>query len=289
MSTILMRTDLLADARVLRIVAKTKASKQHVVGALYWLWATAQTQSTDGLIACLNAEMIDEQTAIPGFADAVASVGWLVIQDDSVVIPEFEAYFGKSAKTRHQERLKKARQRWEKPPAGDKKGTRSGRNRDTNGTEPGQDRDKTGTPSGQRRDTSEQRIGSDWIGSERIGSERSASEPPAAIALTNTSAGRFLADRAVRTGNAPPGFVRFMDAYPPHRATARDKALIAWEGKHCEEQADAVCDGLAAWNACDEWATDGVIPNAEKFIAEGRWAVKPPPPKSKPQALGGAW
>lgn len=282
---VLMRTDLAADPRVVRVAAATKSTKVQVIGALHWLWSMGQTQSNDGYIPLVTFEAIDAEVGIPGFASAMQSAEWLEESEGGVLIPDFEVYNGKSAKTRAKDRLRKTRERWNEPKGKGKSGqtsdktrTKSGQNVDRVGTELGQKVDKKWTTTNNGSD----RIGSDLNVSDR--SERNAGD-----AHTEGSASRFLADRKIRTGNLPAGFVRFLDAYPPFRATGRDKALIAWEAQGCEAEAEAVCAGLEAWKACDEWAVENVVPNADKFLNERRWGIKPPPPRKAQTALGGAW
>lgn len=218
-----MRTDLLADARVLRIVSITRVDRMRVIGALYWLWSTAQTQSTDGVIQCLNEDIIDDQVSLPGFAKAAVAVGWLVLGDDTATVPDFDSYFGRSAKTRAKERLKKARQRWSKPP-------------NATDTGEGQTGDKEGTQSGQHRDTSEQRIGSDRIGLDRIGSEPTPSEQTPVVVVEDSRKGKpedpkyaALIFAGVGTGKA-----RELAALPYFTLDSIRRVADSWkqQGKH---------------------------------------------------------
>jgi hypothetical protein len=112
---ILMRTDLAVDPRVVRVASITKATKITIIGCLHWLWSMGQTQSTDGFIPLMTLDAIDSEVGVPGFAEAMASIGWLRSREDGVEIPDFDSYFGKSSKTRAKDRLRKSRDRSPKP------------------------------------------------------------------------------------------------------------------------------------------------------------------------------
>lgn len=273
LSTILMRTDLLADARVARLASLTRVSKIRVVGGLYWLWSVAQTQSTDGVLKFIDETMVDEQTDIPGFAKALVSVNWISLRDDSVMIPDFESYFGKSAKTRAKERLKKARQRWNAPNEDPSTTITPEGGGDKKGTQGGQEGDKEGTASGHVG--ASDRIGSDRSGAERIGADPIS--PPNVRELTS-SASRFLANRQNATGNTPEGFAAFVKAYPVGLALDDDGMLAIWRARGLEEIRDEVLAGLAKWNASEKFQT-GHAPSAMTFLTRGDWTKEPPPPK----------
>lgn len=72
----------------------------HVVGLLvqFWSWADAETET--GHIDGMTVEELDKLVATPGFANALASVGWLSADDAGLVIPNFERHMGKSSKRR---------------------------------------------------------------------------------------------------------------------------------------------------------------------------------------------
>lgn len=249
MSTILMRTDLFADARVLRIISATKAPKSAVVGALYWLWSTAQTQSTNGTILCLTPEMIDEQTGVSGFASALVSVGWLEVGDDAVTIPGFESYFGKSSKTRAKERLKKARQRWDRK----NEGANRGHTGDTKGTDGGHEGDTKGTSSGHVGAVD--RIGLDRSGSDQSGEDRT---PPEA-------------------GVVKESFDKFWNNYPTKGAVARTQCWTYWCLNNLTASTEQILSGLERWKKSDDWKKDNgkFIFSAKRFLEETRWENAP--------------
>ena len=113
--------------------------------------------------------------------------------------------------------------------------------------------------------------------SEKPTSEKGGEHKPIVKDATG-SAGRFLASRTIATGNAPPRFVEFANAYPTGHFRDRDGILELWTARGLEEKAQAVLDGLALWIVCEEWR-NGFVTKARKFIETRQWEDTPPPPK----------
>ena len=97
-----MRGNLWDDPRVAKIVDLTNSSEAAVIGALYWLWATADQHTEDGVMQGLTTRGIDRKTGVKGFGDALVSIGWLADHPEGVRIIDFEKHNGTSAKKRCQ-------------------------------------------------------------------------------------------------------------------------------------------------------------------------------------------
>lgn len=97
-----MRSNLWDDPRVARLVEETDQSEAAVVGGLYWLWATADQHSSDGLLVGMTTRTVDRKTGVPGLGKALVSIGWLIESADGVTVPRFDEHNGASAKTRAQ-------------------------------------------------------------------------------------------------------------------------------------------------------------------------------------------
>lgn len=97
-----MRSNLWDDPRVSRLVDETDSSEAAVVGALYWLWATADQHTADGVMPGLTLKGIDRKTGVKGFAQSLCDIGWLEALADGVRIVGFEEHNGASAKKRCQ-------------------------------------------------------------------------------------------------------------------------------------------------------------------------------------------
>lgn len=247
MSMVLMRTDLAADPRVVRVAAATKTTKVHVIGALHWLWSMGQTQSNDGFIPLVTFEAIDAEVGIAGFAEAMRSAEWLEEAEGGVLIPDFEVYNGKSAKSRAKDRLRKTRERWNAPKGKGK----SGQNSDKTRTKVGQNSDRVGTELGQNVDKK-------WTttnnGSDRIGSDQNGSNAPA------------------DTGD---GFEEFWAAWPKsERKVDRAKCAAHWAKAALHAKRAEIMAGLAFWKRSKKWTENGgaYIEAPLVWLHNGRWA-----------------
>jgi hypothetical protein len=95
-----MRGNLWDDPRVARLCELTDQSEAAIIGGLYWLWATADQHTEDGLMLGLTSKSIDRKTGIKGFADGLVQIGWLADHPEGVRIINFEDHNGSSAKRR---------------------------------------------------------------------------------------------------------------------------------------------------------------------------------------------
>jgi hypothetical protein len=127
-----MRINLGDDPAVIGISARTNLDKFSVVGRLYLLWSWADEQSDDGHMPFVDGSTIDSMTKRAGFAAAMVSVGWLLIEEGGVIFPKFSKHNGDSAKKRAMETEKKRLQRLGKCP--EPVPEKSGQNRDNCGT-----------------------------------------------------------------------------------------------------------------------------------------------------------
>lgn len=103
-----MRSNLWDDPRVARLVDLTDSSEAAVVGALYWLWATADQHSEDGVMPGLTLRAIDRKTGVSGFGAALVEIGWLADHPEGVRIIRFDEHNGSSAKRRSTDAQRKA-------------------------------------------------------------------------------------------------------------------------------------------------------------------------------------
>jgi hypothetical protein len=97
-----MRSNLWDDPRVLRLCDDTDSSEASVVGALYWLWSTADQHSEHGTLPGMTLRAIDRKTGIAGLGNALVSIGWLTDDAGGVSLARFDEHNGASAKSRAQ-------------------------------------------------------------------------------------------------------------------------------------------------------------------------------------------
>lgn len=121
-----MRGNLWDDPRVARLCDLTDQSEASVVGALYWLWATADQHTEDGVMPGLTLRQIDRKTGIQGIGQALCDVGWLADHPGGVQIVKFQEHNGSSAKRRASEAQRKANDRKPSASHADKTRTNDG-------------------------------------------------------------------------------------------------------------------------------------------------------------------
>lgn len=97
-----MRTNLWDDPRVSQLCELTDQAEATIVGGLYWLWATADEHSSDGLLTGMTVRTIDRKTGVSGLGKALVTIGWITEGDDGVTVTRFDEHNGASAKQRAQ-------------------------------------------------------------------------------------------------------------------------------------------------------------------------------------------
>ena len=97
-----VRTNLWSDPRVSQLCDLTDESKAAVVGALYWLWSSADEHTQDGHMPGLSIKGIDRECGVKGMGAALMAIGWLDNTDGGVTLVRFEDHNGASAKNRAQ-------------------------------------------------------------------------------------------------------------------------------------------------------------------------------------------
>lgn len=106
-----MRSNLWDDPRVSSLCDQTGATESAIIGGLYWLWATADQHTEDGMLPGLTLRSIDRKTAIQGFGQALVSIGWISEEEGAILIHRFDEHNGTSAKRRCTEAQRKANSR----------------------------------------------------------------------------------------------------------------------------------------------------------------------------------
>ena len=102
-----MRSNLWDDPRVASICDATNSGEAAIIGGLYWLWASADQHTEDGLMPGLTIRAVDRKTGIDGFGAALVAIGWAQERAEGVQIVRFEEHNGKSAKRRCSESVRK--------------------------------------------------------------------------------------------------------------------------------------------------------------------------------------
>jgi hypothetical protein len=105
-----MRVDLKDDPAVFMLADMLGVDEFSVVGRLHCFWVWADKHAVDGRVDGATTRIVDRVSATDGFAASMQKVGWLVVDESGISIPNFDRHNGESAKERG---LKNARQaRW---------------------------------------------------------------------------------------------------------------------------------------------------------------------------------
>ena len=106
-----MRTGLLKSPQVIRLAGDLGKSKCEVLGALYTVWVIADESSLEGNIK-LGPKHLDSEIGLPGFSEAMASVGWLEVLDpNSIRLTNYGEHNGKNGKRRAEDYRRAKEQR----------------------------------------------------------------------------------------------------------------------------------------------------------------------------------
>ncbi len=112
-----MKVDLSTNPKVVRISSALKADRLRTVGALHAVWSLFDTHSEDGMLVGYSPEILDEMIGWKGFSNAMISVEWLSVNDNSLSMKDYDENNGTSAKKRAQDSVRKmsARQADKRP------------------------------------------------------------------------------------------------------------------------------------------------------------------------------
>lgn len=103
-----LRGNLWDDPRIAAICDACECGEASAIGALYWLWATADQHTEDGLMPGLTVRQIDRKTGVAGFGEALVAIGWIECGEEGIILARFDEHNGASAKRRCADAQRKA-------------------------------------------------------------------------------------------------------------------------------------------------------------------------------------
>jgi hypothetical protein len=124
-----MRVGLHTHPKIVRIASASNADRLRVIGALHSAWCLFDAHSIDGKLEGYSLATLDELIGFTGFGLAMQSVGWLLEDGGSLVMPSFSTHNGQSAKRRAQDSERKREVRKQSAPDVDKVRTREEKRR----------------------------------------------------------------------------------------------------------------------------------------------------------------
>jgi hypothetical protein len=93
-------TDIERKPEVIRISRAMRIETPHAVGLLVRFWSWADEQTANGRIDGLTTDDLDTALRTPGLGMALVDVGWLLADDEGLIVPHFDRHMGQSAKRR---------------------------------------------------------------------------------------------------------------------------------------------------------------------------------------------
>lgn len=102
-----MRCDLRTHPKIVRMMSALSADSFRIIGGLHAVWSVFDAHSTDGKLDGYTVDLLDQVIGWSGLSAAMVSVGWLAIDAQAVVMPEFSEHNGKGAKRRAEDTKQK--------------------------------------------------------------------------------------------------------------------------------------------------------------------------------------
>lgn len=235
-----MRNDLPDDPAVIAIAVKLGIDEFAVIGRLHSFWVWVDEQSRDGHAAGVTCSWLNRKVQRDGFAEALADVGWLVVDEHGLTIPNFDRHNGDTAKTRALGTRRKQRER-ALASAGNVPEFVTSTSLEMSRSE----RDKSVTREEKRRD------------------KEIPPNPP-----------RGAARRRASPPSQDDRFEEFWTSYP--RKTAKQAAVTAW-AKLGDEDRQAAIEGVQRWIATPEVMRDAqrergrFLPHPATWLNGRRW------------------
>jgi len=119
---IAMRHDLWDCPQVVRILSamcpqdvRNMSKRYEILGALFRTWCLFDRFTEDGILVGYTEETLDAEIGIEGWSADLQHVGWLIVEPQQLIVPEFATYFGESAKRRLKDAKRKRQERLARP------------------------------------------------------------------------------------------------------------------------------------------------------------------------------
>jgi hypothetical protein len=236
-----VRCDLHTHPKVVRIMSAVCPQTCTVVGGLHYIWSLFDAHSTDGILEGYSLAMIDRMLGLPGFAQAVVDVGWLIVTPKGLQMPRFDEHNGQGAKRRAEDTSRKRVRRM------------SANDADTTRTECGPEKRR------EEKNTKTPPIPQRGTGDADKPAPKKRLLPPYTEAFNRF----WSAYPSVKRINKPGTF----KVWKSQDIERTDKPVV-----------ELVMRGLESWKRCHQWNKDGgqFVCLPVTFMNQLRWANEPP-------------
>lgn len=100
MAWIKLETHTFDKVEVFSIAQELGIDPDAVVGKCCRVWAWFDANTTDGITKSVTTALLDRYCGVTGFSQAMVNVGWMVIEDGDLCLPNYDRHNSQTAKDR---------------------------------------------------------------------------------------------------------------------------------------------------------------------------------------------
>jgi hypothetical protein len=111
MAWIKLETHTFDKVEVFSIAQELGIDPDSVVGKCCRVWAWFDANTTDGVTKSVTTALLDRYCGVTGFSKAMVNVGWMVLEDENLYLPNYDRHNSQTAKDRALGSLRAAKHR----------------------------------------------------------------------------------------------------------------------------------------------------------------------------------
>jgi hypothetical protein len=100
MAWIKLETHTFDKVEVFSMAQELGIDPDSVVGKCCRVWAWFDANTTDGVTKSVTTALLDRYCGVTGFSKAMVNVGWMVLKDDNLHLPNYDRHNSQTAKDR---------------------------------------------------------------------------------------------------------------------------------------------------------------------------------------------
>ena len=111
MAWIKLETHIFDKVEVFSMAQELGIDPDSVVGKCARVWAWFDANTTDGVTKSVTTALLDRYCGVTGFSKAMVNVGWMVLEDENLYLPNYDRHNSQTAKDRALGSLRAAKHR----------------------------------------------------------------------------------------------------------------------------------------------------------------------------------
>jgi hypothetical protein len=111
MAWIKLETHTFDKVEVFSMAQELGIDPDSVVGKCARVWAWFDANTTDGVTKSVTTALLDRYCGVTGFSKAMVNVGWMVLEDENLYLPNYDRHNSQTAKDRALGSLRAAKHR----------------------------------------------------------------------------------------------------------------------------------------------------------------------------------